>query len=107
LPTDKRKAILYTGSVLKYNLWVLSLAVDARSFIGRIREVFRNSGGLWVVEVKTEEWGRVLCNLTIPGCEISEEEQRLVNEAKKLRGRLCLLQEKDGRIVSVDAWEGS
>jgi len=107
LPTDERKAILYTESVLKYSLWVLSLAVAPRSFIGRIREVFRNSGGLWVVEVKTEEWGRVLCNLTIPGCEISEEEQRVIDEAKKLRGRLCLFEEKEGRIVSVDAWEGS
>jgi len=107
LPNNECKAILYTESFLKYTLPVLSLAVAPRSFIGRIREVFRNSGGLWVVEVKTEEWGRVLCNLTIPGREISEEEQRLVNEAKKLRGRLCLLEEKGGRIVSVNAWEVS
>jgi len=97
----------FIRNLLKYSLWVLSLAVAPRSFIGRIREVFRNSGGLWVVEVKTEEWGRVLCNLTIPGCEISEEEQRVIDEAKKLRGRLCLFEEKEGRIVSVDAWEGS
>jgi len=86
---------------------VLSLAADRRTFIGRIREVYRNAGGLWIVEVKTEEWGRVLCNLTIPGCEISEEEQRVIDEAKKLRGRLCILEEKDGRIVSVNTWEGS
>jgi len=56
--------------------------------------------------VKTEEWGRVLCNLTIPGCEISEEEQRVIDEAKRLTGRLCILEEKDGRIVSVNTWEG-
>ena len=86
---------------------MLSLAADRRTFIGRIREVYRNAGGLWIVEVKTEEWGRVLCNLTIPGCEISEEEQRVIDEAKKLRGRLCILEEKDGRIVSVNTWEGS
>ena len=83
------------------------MAADRRTFIGRIREVYRNAGGLWIVEVKTEEWGRVLCNLTIPGCEISEEEQRVINEAKKLRGRLCILEEKDSRIVSVNTWEGS
>jgi len=86
---------------------VLSLAADRRTFIGRIREVYRNAGGLWIVEVKTEEWGRVLCNLTIPGCEISEEEQRVIDEAKRLTGRLCILEEKDGRIVSVNTWEGS
>jgi len=85
---------------------VLSLAADRRTFIGRIREVYRNAGGLWIVEVKTEEWGRVLCNLTIPGCEISEEEQRVIDEAKRLTGRLCILEEKDGRIVSVNTWEG-
>jgi hypothetical protein len=86
---------------------VLSLAADRRTFIGRIREVYRNAGGLWIVEVKTEEWGRVLCNLTIPGREISEEEQRVIDEAKRLTGRLCILEEKDGRIVSVNTWEGS
>jgi len=85
---------------------VLSLAADRRTFIGRIREVYRNAGGLWIVEVKTEEWGRVLCNLTIPGCEISEEEQRVIDEAKRLTGRLCILEEKAGRIVSVNTWEG-
>ena len=83
------------------------MPVDPRSFIGRIRKVHRNAGGLWVVEVKTEEWGRVLCNLTIPGREISEEEQTVINEVKRLRGRLCLFEEKDGRIVNVNAWEGS
>ena len=83
------------------------MAVDPRSFIGRIREVYQNAGGLWVVEVKTEEWGRVLCSLTIPGREISEEEQRVINEAKRLRGRLCLFEEEDGRIVSINTWEGS
>lgn len=83
------------------------MPVDQRSFIGRIRKVYRNAGGLWVVEVKTEEWGRVLCNLTIPGREISEEEQTVINEVKRLRGRLCLFEEKDGRIVNVNVWEGS
>lgn len=83
------------------------MAVDRRSFIGRIRGVYRNAGGLWIVEVKTEEWGRVLCNLSVAGREISEEEERVINKANRLRGRLCLFEEKDGRIVNVDAWQGS
>jgi len=86
---------------------VPSLALNRRSFIGRAREVLRTAGGLWVVEVKTEEWGRVLCNLTTPGREISEEEQQVIDEAKRLQGRLCLFEEEDGRIVSIKAWEGS
>jgi len=83
------------------------LALNRRRFIGRVREVYRNAGGLWVAEVKTEEWGRLLCSLTIPGREISEDEQKLINEAKRLRGRLCLFEEKDGRIVNISPWEGS
>ena len=81
--------------------------MNNRSFIGRIREVYRSAGGLWLVEVKTEEWGRVICNLTIPGRAISDEEQKVIDEAKRLRGRLCLFEVRDDRIVNVNAWEGS